>query len=160
MKEKKKLSVSKLSLRYETKVPLTEMPQIATSQQAYNLFSAHWSENINLLEEVYLILVNRNNKVLGISLLSVGSFTATFIDMRHVFSLALLARATGFFIAHNHPSGSKIPSGEDMKITQKLYDASKIMDIELIDHIILTPSGEYYSFSDEGILKSKDHTID
>jgi DNA repair protein RadC len=56
-------------------------------------------------------------------------------------------------VVHNHPSGNKFPSASDKDLTQKLKSAAALMDIQLLDHLIITPSeGEYYSFADEGIL--------
>jgi DNA repair protein RadC len=60
--------------------------------------------------------------------------------------------ASGIILSHNHPSGSLKPSDEDKKATQKIKDGCRILDITLIDHLILTPDGNYLSFADEGLL--------
>ncbi len=63
----------------------------------------------------------------------------------------LLDRAAGIIIAHNHPSGTLEASRADMAITQRLTEVSRLVGIELLDHVILSKQG-YFSFSDEGLL--------
>jgi DNA repair protein RadC len=65
---------------------------------------------------------------------------------------ALKAAATGIVLCHNHPSGNLQPSSADIEITKKIESACKFLDIKLLDHIIISPSGGYYSFIDEGLL--------
>ena len=70
---------------------------------------------------------------------------------REVFADAIADRAAGIIIAHNHPSGTLEGSRADVAITQRLKEVSKLVGIELLDHVILSKHG-YYSFSDEGLL--------
>jgi len=55
-------------------------------------------------------------------------------------------------ICHNHPSGNLQPSEADMAITRKVKDSVKLMDLQLLDHLIIIPEGRYYSMGDEGII--------
>lgn len=64
---------------------------------------------------------------------------------------ALLCNANGIILAHNHPSGNLKPSAEDVKITQKIKEASQFLSIQLLDHFILT-SDNHFSFGEEGII--------
>ena len=80
-----------------------------------------------------------------------GGITSTTVDLRIIFKKALEHEAVSIIVAHNHPSGSLRPSKADEVLTQKLNQASKIMDIKLLDHIILSDKG-YFSFADEGLL--------
>jgi len=73
------------------------------------------------------------------------------VHPREVFSDAIADRAAGIIIAHNHPSGILEASRADVQITQRLKEVSKLVGIELLDHVILSKHG-YYSFSDEGLL--------
>lgn len=73
------------------------------------------------------------------------------VDLRMIFSAALKANATNIMIAHNHPSGNKIPSEADKHMTAKIRKAGELLDIKLLDHLIIT-SETYYSFADEGAL--------
>lgn len=85
--------------------------------------------------------------------ISQGGMTGTVADIRLILATALKIASTGIIISHNHPSGNKLPSKSDIQITHKLYKAAKLMDIQLLDHLILKPEeGSYYSFADEGEL--------
>ncbi|EHO11891.1 hypothetical protein HMPREF9712_00138 [Myroides odoratimimus CCUG 10230] len=68
-----------------------------------------------------------------------------------IFAALLKVKATAFILVHNHPSGKLQPSDADRQITQKIKQASQILDIALLDHLIIT-SESYYSFADEGVL--------
>jgi len=99
------------------------------------------------------LLLNRANKVLGISTISEGGLSGTVTDVRLIYQYAIKANASGIIIAHNHPSGNINPSESDQKITNKIKDAGNLLDIQLLDHIILTAEIEIYrSFADEGQL--------
>jgi DNA repair protein RadC len=73
------------------------------------------------------------------------------IDQRILFEGALLAHSTAIILSHNHPSGQLFPSESDKAATNNIKAACKIMNFQLLDHIILTESG-YYSFADEGLI--------
>ena len=96
--------------------------------------------------------MNRSNSVLGILEISKGGISGTVTDTRIIFAAAIKGNASGIICAHNHPSGNLNPSESDSKITQKIKEAGNLMDIQLLDHIILTMDGEYYSFADNGLL--------
>ncbi|WP_394370161.1 JAB domain-containing protein [Sphingobacterium spiritivorum] len=78
-----------------------------------------------------------------------GGLDAVMVDMRLIMSLALLCNATRIVVAHNHPSGTMTPSLADHALTNKIIEAGKVLDIQLLDHIVLT-SNSYYSFKDQG----------
>ena len=80
-----------------------------------------------------------------------GGMTGTVIDVRLVLKSALDLHATSMILCHNHPSGNLEPSDADKTITKSLKQASAIMEIPVIDHLIVTQSG-YFSFADEGLL--------
>lgn len=65
---------------------------------------------------------------------------------------ALVSNATAIVLAHNHPSGNTLPSGQDDGLTRKIKSACDLMDIRLLDHLIVTPYDSYYSYNDEGRL--------
>lgn len=69
-----------------------------------------------------------------------------------IYSTALKSLATGIIISHNHPSGNTRPSRTDELITQKLVETGKLFDINVLDHIIVNPDFEFFSFADEGYL--------
>jgi DNA repair protein RadC len=82
---------------------------------------------------------------------TIGGIFATIADVRIIFATALKCVATGLILAHNHPSGSLQPSKADRELTKKIKEVGKFLDIQLLDHLIITPEG-YYSFADEAVL--------
>jgi DNA repair protein RadC len=129
----------------------TSRAKISASKDAFNLFWAHWDlEQIEHSEEFKILLLNRSNKVLGIADISKGGIAGTVTDIRIIFQYALKAHATSVILAHNHPSGNSLPSEADIQITKKLIEAGKILDIQVLDHIILCGDETYISLADEG----------
>src|SRR5690606_3634690 len=109
-------------------------------------------ETIGLHESFKVLLLNNSNRVKGSYNLSMGSLTGTMVDLRILFAVILKSLSTGIILAHNHPSGTLKPSAPDLQITEKIAKAANMFDIKLLDHIIITPDGSYYSFADDGIL--------
>ncbi|MEA1880010.1 MAG: JAB domain-containing protein, partial [Campylobacterota bacterium] len=81
----------------------------------------------------------------------IGTLNQSMVHPREVFADAIADRAAGIIIAHNHPSGTLEASRADISITQRLKEVSRLVGIELLDHVILSKHG-FYSFSDEGLL--------
>ena len=102
-------------------------------------------------EEFWIIYLNNSNKVIQKNQLSKGGITGTLVDVRLVLKNALEVGAVGLILAHNHPSGTLKPSEADKQITEKLKLASESLDINILDHLIITEKA-YFSFADEGIL--------
>ena len=104
-------------------------------------------------EHFIVLLVNRKNEVIGINTVSVGSLIGSVVSPREVFKPAILSNAAAIICAHNHPSGDPKPSPEDHALTERLYHAGKLLDIQVLDHIIIGDGAEaYYSFADNGRL--------
>jgi len=125
--------------------------QITSSNDAYQILKTIWSKQIDTREEMIILLLDRSNSVLGYHVLSMGGITGTVADLRLLFSVALNSLSTSVIMSHNHPSGNLNPSKQDQDLTKKVQDAGKLMDIQLLDHIIIT-NNAYYSFADEGII--------
>jgi DNA repair protein RadC len=102
-------------------------------------------------EEFWIVLLNNSNKVISKSQLSKGGITGTIVDVRLVFKIAIEMGATSLILCHNHPSGTLKPSDADIKITDKLKKAGESLEINVLDHLIVTENS-YFSFVDEGIL--------
>jgi DNA repair protein RadC len=90
--------------------------------------------------------------VLGTAPISLGGASGTVTDVKIILQYALKTNAIGIIICHNHPSGALNPSESDAKITHKIKDAAGLLDMQLLDHIIITPHEGYYSFADNGLL--------
>lgn len=129
-----------------------ERIKVTSSQVLYSLVLKQWNlDLIEFQEEVKIVLLNRAQIVLGIYELSKGGVSGTVVDIKIILGIALKCNASSIVIAHNHPSGNLEPSEADKSITKRLKEASKILDLNLLDHLIITKEG-YYSFSDNGIL--------
>jgi DNA repair protein RadC len=136
---------------YSKKQDLKDRKKITSSTDAYKILKDIWSQQMEIREEMVILLLDRSNSVIGYDLLSMGGITGTVADLRLLFSAALNSLATGFIMSHNHPSGNMSPSQSDIDLTRKIKEAGTVMDIQLLDHIIIT-NNSYYSFVDEGDL--------
>ena len=139
----------KLRIVYSRKNVDNKINKIQKSDEAYEVLKSIWSSQIETREEVYLLLMDNSNHILGYNIISSGGITGTVADLRLIFSVALESLATKIMLAHNHPSGNLTPSEADTALTRKVYNAGKILDITLLDHLIITVDG-YYSFADNG----------
>ena len=125
---------------------------IENSRTSFELMLNEWSnDTLDMQEEVKVLLLNRNNKVLGVYALAKGGLTSCIVDVRLILSVALKTLATGIILIHNHPSGNLKPSKADIQLTDQLKSACTLLEIVLLDHLIITRA-DYYSFADEGIL--------
>ena len=151
-KEKRQYQVAEIQLIYKSNVKPSLRPKINCSKDACNVFRETWDDSkIDLLEQFKVMFTNRANKVLGIFELSTGGISGTVADPKLIFAAAIKAAACGMILAHNHPSGNLQPSQADINLTRKIKEAGKLLEIQCLDHIILTSEG-YYSFADEGLL--------
>jgi DNA repair protein RadC len=106
----------------------------------------------DLRKEVFkVLLLNRANRLIKEVTISEGTLDASIVHPRDVFHEALLEKAAGVILIHNHPSGNASPSEEDLRITKQLVEAGRLLGIKVYDHIIL--AGENHrSLVDEGLL--------
>lgn len=144
--------VAEVELIYRSKIKASQRPRIASSKDAAELLIRLWNKDkIDFVEEFKILLLNRNNRVLGIVDISTGGVTGTVADPKIIFVAALKAGACNIIISHNHPSGSLKPSRADEEMTKKIKYGGQLLDIQIFDHIIITSEG-YYSFADEGLI--------
>lgn len=102
----------------------------------------------NMAEEhLYLLAMTSNCKPISFFEVSHGTATASLASPREILIRALLCGATNIILIHNHPSGSPIPSREDKRVTDRVSEAARLMDINFCDHIIVGRDG-YYSFQE------------
>ncbi|OFY84414.1 MAG: hypothetical protein A3F72_01210 [Bacteroidetes bacterium RIFCSPLOWO2_12_FULL_35_15] len=133
--------------RKETKIAKRE--KITTSKDVYEIMRPSMMDLPH--EEFWLLMLNRANSVIKKELMSRGGIAGTVVDSKLIFKTALENYACSIIICHNHPSGNLKPSEQDIKITKNIKEAGKIMEIQLLDHLIITENG-FYSFADEGIF--------
>ena len=145
--------LNEITVLYERKSIELERNKIKCSQDVIGLLKEVYEKNkISYQEEVIVLYLKSSDKLIGYQKLCSGGLTSAVIDVRLIFSTALKTLATGIIISHNHPSGNINPSKTDELITKKIVEAGKLLDINVLDHIIVNPDFEYFSFADEGYL--------
>ena len=102
-------------------------------------------------EHFLTITLDGASHIINSRVVFIGTLNQSIVHPREVFADAIADRAAGIIIAHNHPSGTLEASRADLQITQRLQEVSKLVGIELLDHVILAREG-FYSFADEGLL--------
>ena len=126
---------------------------INCSRAAYQVFyDLYDPDTIGFQEEVFMLLLNRVNNVIGWVKVSTGGTSGAIIDSKVIFPLALQTNAHGFMLSHNHPSGNLKPSESDRQLTNKLKQGAMILGITFYDHLIIAPENGYFSFADEGLM--------
>lgn len=145
--------VAEIELTYHNKCKAEALPEVAKAAKAAVLFRMLWDENkIGFVEQFKVMHLNRANRVLGVQEVSTGGIAGTVCDPKLVFACALKAAASGIILAHNHPSGNKNPSGADDRLTLKMKQAGEFLDIQVLDHLILTPDSGFYSYADSDYI--------
>lgn len=126
-----------------------DLKKITSSKSVFDIMQPIIGELIH--EEFWVLYLNNSNKVVYKSQLSKGGMTGTVVDSRLVFKTALEQNAVSVILCHNHPSGLLQASEADKQITKKIKDAGRTLDVNVLDHLIIT-NGGYLSFADEGIF--------
>ncbi|MEC3905974.1 JAB domain-containing protein [Tamlana sp. 2201CG12-4] len=148
-----KAQVNEIQIMYKEKIPLSKSPAIKSSADAGKLLFETWDKNtIEVQESFKVLLLNNSNKIKGIYQLSTGGITGTLVDLRILFAVILKSLSVSVILSHCHPSGKLIPSEADKQLTEKIKNAADFFDVKVLDHIIVVANGDYYSFSDNGIL--------
>jgi len=128
---------------------IPEVVQIKCSKDVADIFQPLLSDLLH--EEFWILFLNRSNRVISRMKLSQGGISGTVTDVRLVMKKAIEYLASGIIVCHNHPSGNLNPSESDSKITQKIKEAGNLLDIQLLDHLIISDK-DYYSFADNGLV--------
>jgi DNA repair protein RadC len=123
--------------------------KISTSKDVYDYFTSDLSD---LRHEVfYVLLLDRANQIMKHIKISEGGVAGTAVDSKIIFKHALENLASGLILCHNHPSRNPQPSQQDIDLTKKLTQAGKVLDVDVLDHIIIA-GNNYFSFGDEGLM--------
>ena len=151
------MRVYEAKLTYEATLFEVGAKSLSTAENVYDYMKD--TLEVHPMQEVFhVVLLNQKNKPLGRVAITSGTVSGTLIHPREVFRPAIVAGASAIVCTHNHPSGDPTPSAADVSATRKLREASRIVDIELLDHVILgrrecDPSGVgYYSFRSAGLI--------
>lgn len=126
-----------------------EKPRITSSRDAFEVIAPYLQDIKH--EEFWVILLNRANRVIRTRQVSQGGTSSTVADPKIIFKLGVDELASSVILAHNHPSGEATASQKDIHLTQKIKEAGKLLEIQVLDHLIIAGQ-KYFSFADEGIL--------
>lgn len=142
----------KMKRKYTTSAHLKTLTSSTDSVQYIR--AAHFDDCEDYVEYMLAIYLNRANKVIGHKVISKGGLTGTVCDPRIVIATALKVMACNIILVHNHPSGNLQPSKADEMLTSKVKNGAAFLDMQVVDHLILTPHAidGYFSFADEGRL--------
>ena len=125
--------------------------KITGSEIAEQYIRQFYSDDLEIFESFFILLLNRANETIGYAKISQGGIVGTVVDKKILLKYVVESLASGVILAHNHPSGNTNPSEADLKITREVKELCNLIDSPVLDHIILT-ADSYYSFSDNGKL--------
>jgi DNA repair protein RadC len=128
---------------------IKKRPNIRSSRDAFDVIAPMIMDLQH--EEFWVLMLNRGNQVLKRVQVSLGGVSGTIVDAKIIFKKALAIPASAIILCHNHPSGNLRPSGADIEITKKVKEGGALIDINVLDHLIVSERG-YFSFADEGML--------
>lgn len=145
------LAALELGRRLQEK-PLPERFKIITSCDA---FACVRTDMVRRPYEMFrILLLTRSNHLLRTVLVGEGGRDKILVDPKKIFKIAIDEQASAIVLCHNHPSGQLRPSAEDIRLTRQIVSGAKLLDIEVLDHLIVGVSDmDYYSFADEGCLQ-------
>jgi DNA repair protein RadC len=144
-------TVPEITVSYKDTVKASQREAVRHADDAARILAAAFEGCMEHHEEMYALFLNKANRVLGISKIAQGGIDSVAVDIRIILQTALKVNASSLMISHNHPSGNKQPSPQDIEMTNKLRRGCQAIDINLLDHIIIT-SESYTSFADEGLI--------
>lgn len=122
---------------------------ITSPEDIANIFSPILKDKMK--EEFIVVCLNAANKIIKHEIISVGTLNSSVVHPREVFKLAIDNNSANIIIVHNHPSGNKEPSKEDVLITKKLVEGGKLLGIEVFDHIIIA-GNDFTSFVEQRLM--------
>lgn len=139
----------RVSYHRNENLSVEDFKSVTSSKLLEKVFRKIWNtDELDVRESFYAIFFNNRLDVVGYRKIADGGLDSIIVDIRLLMSSGLLCNALRFSVAHNHPSETLKPSGADRALTRKIIEAGNILNMELLDHIILT-SNNYYSFRDE-----------
>jgi DNA repair protein RadC len=154
LKRSKFISTYRIALVRDRRVAFDPC-QLVNSQQSQPLIKKLIeSQGQPDREQFCVILLNSKNEIIGLNIVSTGDLSSAKVHPREVLKPAILSNSAAMILSHNHPSGNLSPSPEDIEITSTIVQASKIMGIQVHEHLIISMQDDsYFSFADHGIIK-------
>ena len=145
-----KLTMNEILLKKgRKKVEVEE--SVTSSQIGYDIIRKFYSDDVDLYESFFILLLNNKNTPIGFAKISQGGVSSVQVDVKLVSKFVVDTFATGVILAHNHPSGNLSPSPQDIALTNMIKEAMNIFEVRVMDHLILG-NNSYYSMADECVL--------
>jgi DNA repair protein RadC len=140
---------AEIEVKYKNRKKLG--PKINTANEAASILKSYFNKDtIHLQEEFIVLYLNNASNIIGVFKSSKGGITSTIVDIRIILAVGLKLACSSIILSHNHPSGILKPSNNDIKITKKIFEAGKLLDITIIDHIIISSNLNFYSLAENG----------
>ena len=150
---------TEIKIQYKKNYKAAERPQIRESKDIYTIFNSirkyndKYTNEMDIREFFFALYLNKTNKIIAWKEISSGSNCGCVCDIQTIIRNALLLGVSSIIVCHNHPSGNLKASETDKKLTERLKEAVKLLDMELLDHIILGEiDGAYVSMCNEGLM--------
>ena len=131
-------------------IRLSERPQIRSSSDAASIARKHLDHCDR--EQIVTLLLDAKCRLIGMNIVSVGDLNTSIVHPREVFKAAILANASSLILAHNHPSGDPTPSPEDVAVSRRVYEAGRIVGIDVMDHLVIGDCGRFTSLKERGLM--------
>jgi len=151
LKRKKDMTLICKEFTLKSKNTKFENIEITSSEDSYNFIKRFYTGDIDIYESFFILLLNRANKTIGYAKISQGGIVGTCVDIKIIAKYCVDALASSVILAHNHPSGNLKPSQADISITKRIKEALSLLEVQVLDHIILTENG-HYSLQNEGLI--------
>lgn len=123
--------------------------KIQRSKESADFIQQFYGDDLEIFESFFILLLNRNCTTLGYAKISQGGISGTVVDIKIIAKYCVDSLASSVILCHNHPSGNLKPSEQDIRLTKKIKEGLKLLDVKVLDHIILT-TDSFYSLADKG----------
>ena len=138
-----------ISRRVESQQKWFSDKKITSPKDVAEIFIPLFRDEVK--EKFIVVCLNSANKIICYEIISVGSLNSSIVHPREVFKVAIENNSANIIIMHNHPSGNPDPSKEDIKVTKKLVEAGKLLEINVFDHIIIA-NNSYTSLVEKRVI--------
>ena len=146
-------TVAEISLSYNYKVKAKDRVKATSAEELSKAFFGVYDKgSIEVNETSYCAILDNRMSIIGIIKIGEGDNTGSIMNINRAFQAAIMCNGKHIAICHNHPSGNLKPSEPDKKMTRLFFDSAKLLNMRLIDHIILGPDGDYFSFNENGMM--------
>ena len=145
-------SLSEIQITYKNHTPTDKRVSVRSSEDAFRAFiGCYDKDQLEYKESMWCMYLNRQNQILGMVEHSKGGCSGTIMDLKQILAIACTANASAIILSHNHPSGNLRPSAAHIEITKKMKTVCALMDLECLDHLIVTEQS-FTSLADEGLI--------